>query len=71
MNMELHWSARDLVLVFQCRRVPYLRALSPMLRVQWRCSLPNTTQSLRLRVRQFSMDFFLGDSNIIPGFCLP
>ena len=34
----------------------FQRALSPMLRLHWRCYLPHTEQSLRIHVRLFSID---------------
>ena len=34
----------------------FQRALSPMLRLHWRCYLPHTEQSLRIHVRLFSTD---------------
>ena len=56
--MELHWSARDIILEHSCRWVS--RALSPMLGPPWRCYFSITIQSLRIHVRLFSTPVLLG-----------
>ena len=56
--MELHWLARDFELVYECRWV-LQRAVSPMLRLDWRCYLSSTPQTLRLHVRMSSIDVLL------------
>ena len=58
-ELQLHWSARDVIFVHECRRVPYFRKFCPILRLHWRCFSPHTVQSLTIHVRLFSIDFRL------------
>ena len=57
--MELQWSVRDIVLVYECHRVPYFRELCRTSFVAMTMLFPHTTQRMRIHVRLFSIDVLL------------
>ena len=62
--LELHKSARDIVLVHECGRVPILqRSLSPMPGLQWHCFLPTHNTESENTCTSVLNRFPNGDSN--------
>ena len=54
--MELQWSVRDIVLVYECHRAPYFRELCRTSFVAMTMLFPYTTQRMRIHARLFSID---------------